>query len=73
MICGASIAKRDGSHRLCLLPDQHLEECSPLAVVDLAAPPRRPPPPRELAIVAGVHFLLVLVVLLVCCLTGCSP
>ena len=67
MICGASIAKRDGSHRPCLLRDQHEGDCSPFAVLELAPPAR-----GEVATIAGVHVLFAIIVILVCCLAGCD-
>lgn len=72
MICRASIAKRDGSHRPCLRPDQHDGDCAPLLLVgDVLRPRPRPLPlfsEAELLDLVGVLF-----VLLLCCLAGCLP
>lgn len=79
MICGASIAKRDGSHRRCLLPPDHADDCSPVVIVPGPATAMydcrwtsQRPARGELATIAGVHLLLVVLVILVCCLSGCD-
>lgn len=68
MICGASIARRDGRHLRCRLDDNHEGACDPWEQLELLPLDRSRGLPFRLVFVG--HFALAVVIILICCLGG---